>query len=293
MSLDNKNTVVNTSEEYEKTPKQIADEKIREIKRKAKDEIAEIKKNLIIETMSVNKAAIDKACKRENRRRYRAAKREEYINRKNRYSFGEEIFNSITHGIGTGLSIAATVLLVVHACFAAPEQIRGFYITSFAIFGASLIFVYLMSTLYHALTPIGAKKVFAIFDHASIYILIAGTYTPFCLAILHNALGWTLFGIIWGLTALGVVLYSVFGSRMRIISAITYIIMGWMIIVAIKPLISALPTVSIVFLIAGGIVYTIGFAFYAAKNIKWMHPIWHIFAVSASVLHFFALYLSI
>lgn len=210
-----------------------------------------------------------------------------------RYTIGEEIFNSVTHGIGAGLSIAAIVLLIIRAVFYAPVNARGFYVTGFSIFGASLFILYLMSTLYHALTPYGAKKVFAVFDHSSIYLLIAGTYTPFCLTVLRGTTGWVIFGVIWSLAVVGITFYAIFGSKMRIVSVVTYILMGWLIIFAIKPMVLSLPALSIKLLFAGGIAYTIGCIFYALKKIKWMHCIWHLFVMAGSVLHFFSVYFSI
>ena len=146
------------------------------------------------------------------------------------YTTGEEIFNSVSHGAGGLLSIAAIVLLVVFA----PKN--GITVTSLSIYGASLIILYTMSCLYHAFNNMQVKKVFQIFDHVSIYLLIAGTYTPFCLCVLGGAFGWTIFGIIWGLAAVGITIYSVFGNRMRKMSSITYVIMGWIVIVAFLPL---------------------------------------------------------
>jgi hemolysin III len=153
--------------------------------------------------------------------------------------------------------------------------------------------MYLISTLYHALAPIGAKKIFAILDHCSVYIFVAGTYTPFCLGAFHGTQGWVLFGIIWALATIGVVLYAVYGSHMRIASAVTYFFMGWMIIVAIKPVSAALPSLSLLFLVLGGVVYTLGIFFYAMKSMKWFHSIWHLFVIAGSILHFFAVFFSI
>ncbi|MDE6705964.1 MAG: hemolysin III family protein [Treponemataceae bacterium] len=209
------------------------------------------------------------------------------------YSSGEEIFNAVTHGVGAALSAAALVLLVVRAVTRAPAEQRGYYVVSFALFGASLVVLYLMSTLYHALTPQLAKKVFAVFDHSSIYFLIAGTYTPFCLTALRGAAGWTLFGIVWTLALAGISLYAVFGSRMRSVSAVTYVVMGLLVLFAIRPMRAALPPVSLALLIAGGVAYLVGFVFYALKKIKWMHSVWHLFVLAGSVLHFFSVYLSI
>lgn len=270
-----------------------AEQKIKEIKRKAKQDIDDVKYEMQLKLLADNRKAIDRACKKENRRRYREAKREAYRNRAKRYSLGEEIFNSITHGIGAGLAIAALVLLIVKAATQAPQGLKAYYVTSWTLFGSSLVILYLMSTLYHALTPPKAKSVFSVFDHASIYVLIAGTYTPFCLASLHGALGWTLFGIIWALAITGITLYSVFGSKLRAASVITYILMGWLIVFAFKPMYNVLPPVSIVFLISGGIAYTAGVFFYSMKDRKWMHSIWHLFVMAGSVLHFFSVYFSI
>lgn len=270
-----------------------AEQKIKEIKRKAKQDIDDVKYEMQLKLLADNRKAIDRACKKENRRRYREAKREAYRNRTKRYSLGEEIFNSITHGIGARLAIAALVLLIVKAATQAPHGLKAYYVTSWTLFGSSLVILYLMSTLYHALTPPKAKSVFSVFDHASIYVLIAGTYTPFCLASLHGALGWTLFGIIWALAITGITLYSVFGSKLRAASVITYILMGWLIVFAFKPMYNVLPPVSIVFLISGGIAYTAGVFFYSMKDPKWMHSIWHLFVMAGSVLHFFSVYFSI
>jgi hemolysin III len=210
-----------------------------------------------------------------------------------RYSPGEEIFNSVSHGIGAGLSVAAIVLLIVRAVYCAPAGLKPLYVTSFTLFGASLLILYMSSTLYHALVPFKAKNVFQIFDHSSIYLLIAGTYTPFCLVALRGPFGWTLFGIIWGLAITGIVLYSVFGNRLRAISAVTYVILGWIIVFAFRPLVRTLPHISLVFLIAGGIAYTAGCVFYVLKKVKWMHSIFHLFVLAGSIFHFFSVYFMI
>ena len=209
-----------------------------------------------------------------------------------RYTTGEEILNAITHGIGVLLSIAALVLLIVRAVMYAPDEYKAQCIIGFTIFGASLIILYLFSTLYHAL-PLGTKKLFGIFDHCSIYILIAGTYTAYCLTALRGAAGWLIFGIIWGLAVVGIVLYAVFGSRVRVLSVITYIPMGWLIIFAAKPLKEQLSLLSFRYLVVGGLVYTVGCVFYAMKKVKWMHGIWHLFVLGGSIMHFFSIYYSI
>ena len=283
--------------EVQKTIDQEALEKIIEIKRTSKEQIKKVKQELKQQKLEQkNKGKVvplTKAAKQEKRQQLREAKRLEYVTRKKRYSTGEEIFNSIASGICAGLAIAATVILILRAVFNSPADMKTFYVTGVSVFGGTLILMYLISTLYHALAPIGAKKVFAILDHCSVYIFVAGTYTPFCLGAFNGLQGWILFGIIWGLAIIGVTLYAVYGSHMRIASSITYFFMGWMIIVLIKPVSAALPSLSLLFLILGGIVYTLGIFFYAMKSMKWFHSIWHLFVLAGSILHFFAVFFSI
>lgn len=267
--------------------KEQAKSRIRQIKASAKEEIQRVKMEAYAALKPVKAARkLEKQQERLERKAYEATIPK-------RYSIGEEIFNSVTHGVGAGLAVAATVLLIVRAVLYAPVDGRGFYITSFTIFGATMVVLYLMSTLYHALTPYGAKKVFAIFDHSSIYLLIAGTYTPFCLTTLRGTVGWVLFGIIWGLAVAGITFYAIFGSRMRILSVITYVLMGWLVVFAFKPMVAALNPVSLRLVVVGGVAYTVGCVFYAMKKIKWMHCIWHIFVMFGSVFHFFAVYFSV
>lgn len=210
-----------------------------------------------------------------------------------RYSIGEEIFNSVSHGVGAGLSIAAIVLLVVRAVMKAPAGLTAWYVSSFAVFGVSLFILYIMSTLYHALTPYNVKNVFAVFDHSSIYILIAGTYTPYCLTAMTRTSGWVMFGIIWGLAVFGVTMYSVFGNKMRLISAITYLPMGMLILFALKQLFANMPLFSVIMLLVGGACYVAGWPFYMMKKKKWMHCIFHLFVLAGSVCHFFSIFFSI
>ena len=211
------------------------------------------------------------------------------------YAIGEEIANAVTHGIGAGFSIAGLILLIIRAERYAPTEYRTSYIVGFTIFGASMIVLYIASTLYHALTNRVAKQVFGIFDHSSIYSLIAGTYTAYCLTILHGTSGWTLFGLIWGLAAIGITFYAVFGSKMRKLSAISYILMGLIIIFAYPSIKTNLMTVSggnisWYLLLMGGAFYLIGAAFYAMKRIKWTHFTWHLFVIAGSIMHFFSIY---
>ena len=210
---------------------------------------------------------------------------------KRRYSIGEEIGNAVTHGVGAGLSIAGLVLLIIRAALYAPASCHALYVVGFTLFGSSLVVLYLFSTLYHAL-PLGAKKVFGIFDHISIYILIAGTYTGFCMGPLHEKGLWLLVAI-WAIALVGIVFYAIFGSKVRILSVITYIIMGWLVIAMIRPIKAVLPRMSFVFLLAGGVCYTLGCVFYAMKKHKWMHFVWHLFVMAGSVCHFFSVFFSI
>lgn len=204
-------------------------------------------------------------------------------------SLGEEIFNSISHGIGTLLSIAALVLLVV---FAAVKG-NAWHVVSFSIFGSSLVLLYLSSTLYHSFTRPKIKNLFVRFDHAAIFLLIAGTYTPFVLTTIRGALGWTLFGIIWGLAITGMVIRSIYLTRFRKVMVGIYLAMGWMFLMAIGPIVKNLPASSIAFLFIGGACYSIGVIFYAWRGLKYGHGIWHLFVLAGSIMHFFAVLYSL
>lgn len=208
---------------------------------------------------------------------------------KKRYTLGEEIFNSVTHGVGSLLSIAGTVVLIV---FSAVNS-DAFAVVSSAVYGASLIILYTMSTLYHSITNEKAKKFFRIMDHNTIFFLIAGTYTPYTLAVLRSPLGWVLFGIVWGAAAIGIVLNSIDLEKFSKISVVCYIAMGWVIIIAVKPLMSSMPFISFALLVAGGVFYTIGVIFYAIKKVKYFHSVWHIFTVIGSALHYFSVFTAI
>jgi hemolysin III len=199
-------------------------------------------------------------------------------------SIGEEIFNSVTHGIGTLLSIAALVLLVV---FAAIKG-NAWHVVSFSIFGTTLVTLYLSSTLYHSFTKEKLKNLFARFDHAAIFLLIAGTYTPLLLTVVRGALGWTLFGIIWGVAITGVVIRSIYLTKFRKLMVGVYVAMGWMFIFAIIPLINNLSGISLTFLFLGGGFYSLGVIFYAWRNLKYGHGIWHLFVLAGSIMHFFS-----
>lgn len=205
-----------------------------------------------------------------------------------RYTLGEEIFNSVSHGVGALLAVAGTVILIVVSAL----NIGAWGVVSSAIYGGSLIILYTMSTLYHALTNEKAKYVMRIMDHVTIFLLIAGTYTPITLVPLRGALGWVLFGLIWGAAVLGIVFNSIDLERFRKVSVVCYVIMGWAIIFAIKPLINSMPKLSLIFLLIGGALYSLGVIFYAIKKIKYFHSIWHLFTIGGSVFHYFAILVS-
>lgn len=201
-------------------------------------------------------------------------------------TIGEEIANSVTHGAGTALSIAATAVAIVWAALYG----NVYSVVSASVYGATLIILYLMSTLYHAFTGKTVKKVFRIFDHCSIFLLIAGTYTPLALVTLSGAFGWTIFGIIWGFAVLGIVLNSVNLEKFKLFSMICYIAMGWMIIIATKTVIGKIGFYpAFVLLLSGGLSYTVGAVFYKMKNVKFMHSVWHLFVLAGSILHYFCI----
>ena len=209
------------------------------------------------------------------------------IMKKKRYTVGEEIFSAVSHGIGAGLSVAALVTMVVRAARSGDL----YAIVAAAIFGASLVILYTMSTLYHALTPVGAKKIFRIFDHATIFLLIAGTYTPYLLVTMRGTVGWVLFCILWALTAIGIVFDAIMLERFHKIEMVLYVAMGWCIVVASKTLVASLAPGGLILLLAGGVLYTVGIIFYSLKKIRYMHSIWHLFVLAGSILHYFSVYL--
>ncbi|HLA27162.1 MAG TPA: hemolysin III family protein [Syntrophales bacterium] len=196
----------------------------------------------------------------------------------------EEITNSAIHGVGLVLSIAALAILVVPAAFHG-ETLR---IISGAIYGITLVLLYAASTLYHAFKSPRLKHVFKIIDHSCIYLLIAGTYTPFTLITLQGILGRALFGIVWTLAFLGILFQIYFVYRFKILATLAYIIMGWLVVIAIKPLIQLLPAGGMLWLFAGGVAYTGGAVFYLWKSLPFHHAIWHFFVLSGGVCHFIA-----
>jgi hemolysin III len=197
----------------------------------------------------------------------------------------EHIANAITHGIGFGLSIACLVLLVVFASLR-----RGAWeVVSCSVYGATLVMLYLASTLYHSIHMPRVRRVLNIIDHAAIYLLIAGTYTPYLLVPLRGPLGWSLFGVVWGIAILGIVFQALFIHRFKMLSTLSYVAMGWMVVATIVPLLNTLPLMAVVWLAIGGLCYTLGVVFYAWKRLKFAHAIWHFFVLAGSLCHFFGI----
>ncbi len=199
------------------------------------------------------------------------------------HSTGEEIANAITHGIGVIFAIAALVILIM---FSAGKGAK--YIVSVSIYGATLFLLYLASTLYHSLKG-KAKDIFRIFDHSAIYLLIAGTYTPFTFLIIRGWKGWFLFGIIWTFAITGILFKVFFTGRFTLLSTLLYILMGWIVVVFIKSVIKFMPHNGLILLVMGGLSYTFGTVFYVFKWFKFHHAVWHLFVLAGSVLHFFAI----
>lgn len=206
------------------------------------------------------------------------------MNKASLYSPGEELANSITHGLGLVLSIAGLCVLVTLAAL----QADAWAVVSSAIFGATLVMLYTSSTLYHSFRSERAKLLLRKFDHAAIYLLIAGTYTPFMLVNLRGPWGWSIFGVIWGLALIGIILKFWFTGRFRVISTLCYVAMGWLIVIATKPLLTAVPKPGLWLLLAGGLCYTGGTLFYLWKSLRFHHAVWHLFVLAGSICHYFA-----
>ena len=198
-------------------------------------------------------------------------------------SLGEEIANSISHGTGFLAALIGVPVLLLGAL-----RHGGAAVVGASVFAGAMALLYLTSTLYHALAPNRAKRVFQVLDHGAIYLLIAGTYTPFTLGVLRGPWGWTLFGLIWALAACGIVLKSVGGVRHPRLSTALYLGMGWLILIAAKPLWDAMPARGLFWLAAGGLCYTAGVGFYAAPRVRYAHFVWHLFVLAGSACHFVA-----
>lgn len=202
-------------------------------------------------------------------------------------TLGEEIANSVSHGVGLAAAAVAMPFLVASAGRrGGPAAVAGA-----GVFAATVLLLYLVSTLYHALPGPRTKRVFRVIDHSAIFLLIAGTYTPFALVSLRGPWGWTLLGIVWGLALLGIAAKAAFGARWPIISTALYLGMGWVVLVAAKPLVERVPPGAIALLVAGGLAYTGGVAFYAWTRLRYGHAIWHLFVIAGSVCHYLAVVL--
>jgi len=199
------------------------------------------------------------------------------------FTLGEELFSSITHGVGALLSIAGLILLITWS--KTTNQVIGM-----TIFGSSAVLMYIMSTLYHAFPQGITKNIFERFDQSAMYILLAGTYTPLCFVAFPDTLGWIIFGIQWGLAIIGVILKSIWIDQLELIRVIIFLIMGWTFVFFIGPLLQAMTTVGFIFLVLGGVCYSIGLLFYIFTWFKFHHGLWHLFVLAGTILHFFAMY---
>ncbi len=199
-------------------------------------------------------------------------------------TLGEEIANSVSHGLGLALAIAATPVLVI----AAMRAGRAWNTVGVSVFASSMMLLYLASTLYHALPSNKAKQVFRVLDHGAIFLLIAGTYTPFTLGVMRGPWGWTLFGLVWALALFGLTTKAVIGAHHRWLSVPLYLAMGWLALIAAPQILMRVPLSGLIWLLAGGISYTAGVAFFAAHRLRYSHLMWHIFVIAGTVCHFFA-----
>ncbi len=199
----------------------------------------------------------------------------------------DEVANSITHGVGLLLATAGVLALIVVASLHGGARL----IVTCSIYGSTLVFMYAASTLYHSIQLPRAKPVLRIIDHSAIYLLIAGTYTPFTLMQIRGGWGWTLFALVWGLTVFGIAWKALFIRRFQIVSSILYVLMGWMVVIAVKPLLQRVPLGAIAWLVAGGLAYTAGLVFFAGKRIPHHHAIWHVFVLIGSICHYLAVLL--
>lgn len=201
------------------------------------------------------------------------------------YGAGEELANTLTHGAGAALALVGLVLLLL-----AARPHGGWYLASAIVYGLSMVLLYASSTLYHGLSAPRAKHVAKVLDHASIYLLIAGTYTPITLITLRAAGGWWLFGLVWLCALVGIAAEAFWVYRPRWLSALIYVAMGWLAVFMMKPLIAAMPPVGMRLLVAGGLAYTLGTPAYALKGVPFSHAVWHLFVLAGSVCHFLTIY---
>jgi hemolysin III len=200
------------------------------------------------------------------------------------FRLGDILANAITHGVGALLAIAGAIYLI-----AASMRGSNLYVLCCTVFSVTLVLVYLCSTLYHSLVRTGARHLFQILDHASIYLLIAGTYTPFTLISLRGPVGWSLFAIVWTLAVAGIIFKSFAIGRFEVLSALVYLFQGWVVIFAAHPLLAAIGWHGVYWLGAGGLAYTLGIVFFALDRLRYFHATWHIFVLAGSVAHYFAI----
>ena len=201
----------------------------------------------------------------------------------------EEVMNSLTHGVGLALSAAGMAVLVTLAAMRGS----GWHIVACSLYGTSLLLLYAASTLYHASRKSSVRKVLQKFDHAAIYVLIAGTYTPIVLVNMRGGWGWTLFGLVWGFAVAGIVFKVLFAGRFTLVSTVLYLGMGWLVVIALNPLVRALPDLGLLLLLLGGLAYSIGCVFYLKDAKPFRHFAWHLFVLAGSVFHYFAILVSV
>jgi len=204
-----------------------------------------------------------------------------------RFVAGEEIANSLTHGAGLLMGVAALVVMIVFAV----QRGTALHVVSVSIYGATLVTLYAASTLYHALPDGRGKRVFGILDHAAIFLLIAGTYTPYTLVTLGGRWGWSMFGVTWGLAIVGILLETISRGRLRRLQLVMYLALGWIIVIAARPLVQSLSTGGLALLMAGGLFYTLGVTFFVWRRLRFHHAVWHVFVLGGSICHFFSVLL--
>lgn len=204
-----------------------------------------------------------------------------------RYQIVNEVLNSVTHGIGVGLSIAGLVLLILRAVHLGGAM----RITAYTVYGSILVLFYLASTMFHSLYFTKASHLFQIFDHCAIYLLIAGTYTPYCLVVIRGALGWVIFGVIWATAIMGIIYKCLWLGKFQKLSTVLYVVMGWFCLLGAKALYNGLGPRGFLLLVLGGVAFTVGAVLYSFKNIKFGHVIWHLFVLLGTILMYFSVYL--
>ncbi len=266
---------------------------IKTIKEQAREKIHEIKIQYAENPAVQQTRQIEKEQRKALKVQRHNAKIAYNVRQVRQYSFAVDLFSAIISGTGAALSIAAIVLLVLKAVFNAPAKVLS--ITGFSLFGSALFIMYLMSTLYHAISPFIARKVFSRLNHIAIYVMIVGTYLSFLLTNVGGSLGWTAFGVVLGIASFLSILYAIFGERIRPLASLSYMVFCWVFTIGlgIVDLGNNLPLISQVFIVAGGITYTISAVFHSFRLSNWAHAVFHVLVLLGSVLHFFAAYFSI